>query len=252
MKFLQSFSTVPDTYLCSFHHLSQIYICVLFNICPRYTLMFFSTSVSDLCCFQHVSQIHIYVFSSSTSVSYTYLCCFQHLSQMHICVVFNIWKRQKFRNVQKSWLCQDNKCAHFAVHLTLMTGNIRVKCHLVCFIFKKQWNCKARLMQHPAGWASQMNFFTCAPKQILGWWYFFKNILIFSSSSSENMELQVLCDKVGLFPLSQQMFLHLHQQSNGLGANNIPLYGDDAPNLFLLRSLDLVTIKVCEWVRGCS
>ena len=35
-------------------------------------------------------------------------------------------------------------------------------------------------------------------------------------------------DKVELFPLSEQMFLHLlHQQSNGLGANSILLYDDD-------------------------
>ena len=38
------------------------------------------------------------------------------------------------------------------------------------------------------------------------------------------MELQALCDKVELFPLSQQLFLHLHQQSDGLGANSIPPY----------------------------
>ena len=35
-------------------------------------------------------------------------------------------------------------------------------------------------------------------------------------------------DKVELFPLSEQMFLHLlHQQSNRLGANSILLYDDD-------------------------
>ena len=38
------------------------------------------------------------------------------------------------------------------------------------------------------------------------------------------MELLALSDKVELFPLSQQMFLHLHQQSDGLGANSIPPY----------------------------
>ena len=41
------------------------------------------------------------------------------------------------------------------------------------------------------------------------------------------MELQALCDKVEVFPLSQQLFLHLHQQSGGLGANSIPLYDVD-------------------------
>ena len=44
------------------------------------------------------------------------------------------------------------------------------------------------------------------------------------------MELQALCDKVEVFPLSQQLFLHLHQQSGGLGANSIPLYDVDDDN----------------------
>ena len=221
---------------------------------------------------------HVLVLSHVTHL----LCCFQHLK---------IDRNLEMWTVERCWLCQDNKCGHFTVHLALMTGNIRVKCHLVHFIFNKQSTCNAivlpiilvylvfRLLNF--SWVKYLfvwlfglfRRWTTSPGMVITitcerWWpwqgdfsslnnsfsffFLFRKYGVASSVWQSgalsiiraNADVLVIflyryfsflfllqkissckfcVTKWGLFPLSKQMFLHLHQQSNGLGANNIPL-----------------------------
>ena len=42
------------------------------------------------------------------------------------CRLHHVTKNMIFVRVKENWLCLDYKCAHFAAHLTLMTGNMAI------------------------------------------------------------------------------------------------------------------------------
>ena len=42
------------------------------------------------------------------------------------CRLHHVTKKYDFCKSERKWLCLDYKCAHFAAHLTLMTGNMAI------------------------------------------------------------------------------------------------------------------------------